>query len=326
MNKYLLRNFCAGLALVAGTAFANPTAAQSYPTKQIRLVVAAPTGGGTDFIARLLGQYLSTNLGQPVAIDNRGGAGGNIAAEYVARQPADGYTILMVAASHAINPSLYRSLSYDPVKDFVPITEVVTSPYVLVVNPDVPAKNLKEFVAYAQSKNGDLNYSSAGVGQASHLGMEVLKSIANFKAVHIPFEGGQSGVSALLSGTTSASLWSAPTALPLVKAGKIRALGMTSLNRLDLLPDVPAIAESGYPGFEIGEWKGFLAPAGTPQAVVTRIYEETAKALKRPEVMERLAAVGQEAVGSTPKEFDAYIKIEMAKYAKAVKQSGAVVD
>jgi tripartite-type tricarboxylate transporter receptor subunit TctC len=326
MGKRLLRYLCVAFSFVLLASGLNAASAQSYPTKSIRLVVAAPPGGGTDFIARLIGQHLSIALGQSVVIDNRGGAGGNIAAEIVARAPADGYTLLMVAASHAINPSLYHSLSYDPVKDFTPITEVAANPYVLVVNPSIPATTVKEFAAFAKSKKPEINYSSAGIGQASHLGMEMLKSMMGFDAVHIPYEGGLSAVPDLVSGRIDASLWSAPTALPLIKSGKVRALAVTSPKRLDLLPDVPTISESGYSGFEIGEWKGLLAPTGTPQEAITRIYEETAKVLQLPDVKERMAAAGQNPIGSTPQEFAVYIQREMARYAKAVKDSGATAN
>ena len=300
--------------------------AQTYPTKPVRLIVAAAPGGGSDFVARLLAQQLSPALGQPVVIDNRAGAGGNIAAELTAKAPPDGYTLIVVANSHASSVSLYRKLSYDPVKDFAPITQLTANFFFLTVHPSSPAKTVKEFVAFAKSKKGELTYASAGSGQGAHLGMELFKMLAGFDAVHVPFSGIGPATTALLGGQVNVALLTAPSTVPLMKVGKLRVLGVTGPKRLALLPEVPTVAESGYPGYEVNNWQGLLAPAGTPKEIVAKIYREIAKGLKAPDVVERFAGVGTEPVGSPPQEFAAFLQAEIAKWAKVIKQSGARAD
>jgi len=292
--------------------------------------VPAPAGGGSDFVTRIVGLKLGATFGQPVIIDNRGGAGGNIAAELAAKASPDGYTLLVVAASHAINPSLYRKLSYDPVKDFAPITQVTGQHYILVVHPSVPAKTVKEFIAFAKSKKGGITYASGGgIGSASHLGMELLKTLAGFDAVHVPYKGAGPATIDLIAGQVDASMMSMPGGLPHVRGGKndkMRAIAVTSLKRSVLLPDVPTVAESGFPGFEVSGWYGLLAPAGTPREVVAKLYEEVSRSLKLSNVRDRMAGIGEDPVGSTPEEFAAYIKAEMIKWEKVIKQSGARAD
>ena len=311
--------FATGLAAVA------KAADTPYPTRTIRFVLPVPPGGGTDTIARIVGQKLSEELGQPVIIDNRPGAGGNIAEDLVAHAPPDGYTLAVVTASHATNSSLYNQLSYDPLKDLVPVTQLTSQPYLFVISPSVPAKNVQEFVAYAKKKDG-ISYASSGSGLLGHLGMEQFKLLAGFKAVHIPYKGAGPALIDTIAGQTEAFFPTVVSGLPQVKAGKVRALAITGSKRSDLVPDVPTLAESGYPGFEVLGWYGLLAPAGTPPAVIKKLYEATTKVLAMPDVRKQIAADGAEAVGNTPEQFDAYIKSEAAKWAKVVASSGAKVD
>ena len=324
-NRWIHR-LCAVLALAMWASIAGGASGPSYPNKPIRLIVAAPPGGSLDFIARILAQNLGATLGQPLIIDNRGGAGGNIAAELAARAPADGHTLVLVGPSHVINPSLYRKLSYDAVEDFSFITQLASGPYVLVVHPAVPAKTLKEFVAFAKSKKDGVTYSSPGNGQAGHLGMELLKTLAGFEAVQVTYKGTGPAVIDLMAGRVDVSLASTSGALPHVKSGKLKVLAVSSLKRSALLPDVPAVAESGFPGYEVIGVYGLLAPAGTPRPVVGRVYEEASRSLKLAEVKDRLAAGGVDPVGSSPEAFKAYVKAEITKWAKVVKQSGASAD
>jgi len=287
------------------------------------MIVASSQGGGTDLAARVVGQKLPATLGQQVIIDNRAGAAGNIAAEIAAKSQPDGYTLVMVSASHAINATLYRKLPYDTVKDFVPVSQVTGSAYVFLVNPSLPPKTFTEFITFARGSKGKLSYASSGNGQAGHLAMELLKTLAGFDAVHVPYKGGAPAMTDLIAGHVDAFISSPPASVAQVKAGKARALAVTSLKRSDLLPDVPTIAESGFPHYEVNGWNGLLAPAGTPAAIVNRLQSEIAEILKQPDVRERLAANGLDGVGSTPAQFAALIKAEIGKWAKVVKQSGA---
>jgi tripartite-type tricarboxylate transporter receptor subunit TctC len=305
---------------------ASVVSAQSYPTRPIRMIVASAPGGGTDLAARIAGQNLAATLNQQVIIDNRAGAAGNLAAAIAAKAPPDGYTLVMVSASHAINASLYRKLPYDTLKDFTPVSQVTGSAYVFVVNPSLPVKMFPDFIALAKARKGKLAYASSGNGQAGHLAMELLKTLAGFDAVHVPYKGGAPAMMDLIAGQVDAFISSPPAAVPQVKAGKVRALAVTSLKRSELLPDVPTIAESGFPQYEVNGWNGLLAPAGVPSAIVNRIQSELAKALKQTEVRERMASSGLDAVGSTPAQFSALIKVEISKWAKVIQQSGATAE
>jgi len=305
---------------------ATPATAQGkYPERPIRMVLPVTPGGGTDIVSRLIAQKLSDAMGQPVVIENRGGAGGNIASEIVAKAPPDGYTLLVVTAAHATNPSLYKTMPFDTLKDFIPITQLTSQPYLLVVNSKVPAKTVKEFVAYAQQSKG-ITYASSGTGLLGHLGMEQLRTLANFQAVHVPYKGAAPALADTVAGHVQALFPTVVSGTPFVKQGQVRALGITSAKRLSLLPDVPTIAESGYPGFEVSGWYGLLAPAGTPREIIRRLHEETVKVLALQEVKDKIAADGAEPLGSTPEQFDAYIRTEIVKWAKVVKESGAKVD
>jgi len=288
------------------------------------MLVGFAAGGGTDTTARAIGQPLSEALGQQVIVDNRPGAAANIAADITAHSVPDGYTILMgTIAALAINPSLYQKLPFDPIKDFEPISLAVSSMNVLVVHPSVAAKNVKELIALAKAQAGKLTYGSSGVGGAGHLAGVLFDQLAGTKMIHVPYKGGAPAIIALVSGEVNMVFATAETAVPQVKAGKIRALGVTTAKRSALLPDLPTIAEGGLPGYEANNWYGLLAPAKTPAAIVERLNREVVKVLNMPNVKEQLFRSGLDASPSTPKEFGAYIKSEMAKWSKVVKASGA---
>jgi tripartite-type tricarboxylate transporter receptor subunit TctC len=301
--------------------------AQPYPAKPIRFVVPYPAGGPLDTVARLLGQKVSESTKQPVIVDNKPGAGGNIGADAVAKAPADGYTILMGAvATHAINPTLYSSIPYDAIKDFAPVTQVASTPNVLVVNPSVPAANVREFIAYAKANPGKLNFGSGSSGSAGHLAGELFKTMAGVDMVHVPYKGAAPAMSDLVGGQIQLMFDNLASSLAQVRAGKVRALAVTTARRSALAPDLPTIAESGLPGFDISTWFGIFVPAGTPREVVARLHDEFTRALAMPDIRERMMSLGAEPVGSTPGEFAAYIRAEADKYARVIKASGARVD
>jgi tripartite-type tricarboxylate transporter receptor subunit TctC len=310
------------LALVAGAAFAQP-----YPSKPIHFVVPYPAGGPLDAVARLLGQKVSESVKQPVVVENKAGAGGNIGADYVAKAAPDGYTILMGAvATHAINPTLYASIPYDPVRDFIPVTQVASTPNVLVVNPSIPASSVKEFIAYAKANPGKLNFGSGSTGSAGHLAGELFKSMAGVQMTHIPYKGAAPAMQDLIAGQVQLMFDNLASSLAQVRAGKVKALAVTTAKRSSLAPDLPTIAESGLPGFDINTWFGIFAPANTPREIVDRLHDEFARALAAPDVREKMLNLGAEPVSSTPEQFAAYIRSEAEKYARVIKASGAKVD
>ena len=318
------------VAFIAASIAAAPAQAQSavdFPSRPIRIVVPFPAGGATDIAARIIGERMSIDWKQPVTIDNRPGAGGNIGSDVVAKSPPDGYTLIMgVTGSHAINVSLYSRMPYDPVKDFEPISQVAVVPNVVVVHPSVPANTLQELVALAKKEPGKLNYASLGNGTAAHLTMEMFKSVAGIEITHIPYKGSAPAVSDLLGGQVQTMIDGLPSALPHVKAGKLRALAVTSAKRSRAAPDLPTIAESGYPGFSADAWSGLFAPKGTPKAVVDKLAGETQLILKLPETQKRLGELGAEPVGSSPAEFAQFVRGEIDKWARVVKASGARLD
>ena len=310
------------LALVAALA-----CAQTYPTKPIRLVVPFPPGGATDILARDVAQKLTEAWGQSVIVDNRPGAGGNIGSELVAKSSPDGYTLEMgTVGTHAINASLYAKMPYDHVRDFTPVILVAGVPNVLVVNPALPANSVAELIAYAKANPGKLNFASSGNGTSIHLSGELFKVMAGVQITHIPYKGSTPALQDLLGGQVQMMFDNLPPSLPQIKAGKLRALGVTTLTRAPALPDVPTLSESGLPGFEASSWFGILAPAGTPAPIVAKLNAEIAKWLATPEAKEKLAKQGANAAGGTPDDFAKHIAAETAKWAKVVKDSGAKID
>jgi len=303
------------------------SSAQGYPDHAIRLVVPFPAGGTTDILARAAAQKLTESLGKSVVVDNRPGAGGNIGADLVAKSPPDGYTLLMgTVGTHAINPSLYAKMPYDHVKDFVPVVLVAGVPNVLVVNPSLPVNSVADLIKLAKSKPGSINFASSGNGTSIHLSGELFKTMAGVDMTHVPYKGSAPALTDLMGGQVQVMFDNLPSSLPHIKAGKLRAIAVTSLKRAPALPDVPTISESGLPGFEASSWFGILAPAGTPPAIVTRLNTEINKWLQTPEAKEQLLAQGAQAAGGTPEQFAAHIRAETDKWAKVVKASGAKVD
>ena len=310
--------------LLACLVVTAPAAAQAnFPSKPIRLILPFPPGGSTDIVARLIGQKLTEAWGQPVLVDNRPGAGGNIAAETAAKAPPDGHTLFQVNVANAIGATLYPKLNYDLVTSFAPVTQLATTPYVLLAHPSIPARNTRELIAIAKSRPGALIYASAGAGSATHLSGELLKTLSGTDILHVPYKGTGPAVTALLSGEVGLYFTTVPAAVPLVKGGRVRALGVTSTTRSALMPDVAPIAEAGLKGYETGTWHGILAPAATPKDVVAKLNAEIVRILAQPDVREKLVGQGLDPVGGTPEQFAAYLKSEIAKWAKVVKAAGA---
>lgn len=316
----------AAAALVALAPLAG-IGAEPFPGKQVRFVVPYPPGGPLDTVARLLGQKVSASIKHPVVIDNVPGAGGNIGAGVVARAAPDGYTILMGAvATHAINPTLYSTIPYNAEKDFIAVTQVASTPNVLVVNNAIEANSVAEFIKLAKSKPGKLNFGSGSTGSAGHLAGELFKTMAGVDMAHIPYKGAAGAMQDLIGGRVDLMFDNLASSLSQVKGGRVRALAVTTPKRTKLAPELPTIAESGLPGFDISTWFGIFVPAGTPRPVVDRLHAEFTRALAAPDVREKMLALGAEPVGSTPEQFTAYVKAEAAKYAKLVRTSGARVD
>jgi tripartite-type tricarboxylate transporter receptor subunit TctC len=315
------------MLLLAAALTSFHAGALPYPSKPIRFVVPYPVGGPLDTVARLLAQRVSDRIKQPIIIDNKAGAGGNIGADLVAKAPPDGYTLLMGAvATHAINPTLYTSIPYDAGKDFLPVTQIASTPNVLVVNPSLPVHDVREFIAYAKANPGKLNFGSGSTGSAGHLAGELFKSMAGVDMTHVPYKGAAPAMTDLIGGRIDLMFDNLASSLAQVKAGKIRALAVTTAKRTPLAPDLPTIAESGLQGFDINTWFGLFVPAGTPREVVDLLHDEFVRALAEPEVREKMLALGAEPVGSTPAQFAAYIRSESAKYARIIKASGAKAD
>lgn len=317
---------CTTLIVMLAIGLAD-AAAQTYPAHPIRLVVPFPPGGTTDIIAREVGQQLTQSLGQSVVVDNRPGAAGNIGSELVAKSAPDGYTLLMcTVGTHAINPSLYAKLPFDPAADFAPVILVASVPNVLEVTPSLPVHSVADLIKLAKQKPGQINFASSGSGTSIHLSGELFKAMAGVDMTHVPYRGSAPALADLISGQVQVMFDNLPSSLPQIKAGKLRAIAVTSAQRAPALPDVPTIAESGLPGFEATAWFGVVAPAGTPPAVIARINRDLNQWLQTPEAREKLLAQGALAEGGSAEQFAAYIRAETEKWARVVKTSGAKVD
>ena len=297
----------------------------AWPTRPVRMILPFPPGGGTDILGRLIAERLSAGIGQPVVTENRGGAGGNVGAEAAARSAPDGYTILLVAPSLAISPTLYSKINYDPVKDFAPISLVATVPNVMVTQPSLPGQ-LQEFIAFVKAKPGALNFGSGGAGTSNHLAGELFNIVTGARLVHVPYKGVNLAMQDVLAGNVHLVFIGIPAAAPHIKAGKLRALAIVAPQRSTALPDVPTVAEAGLKDFEVTTWYGILAPAGTPQPVVRRLNAELVKVMHAPEMKEKLTATGTEPLTSTPEEFAAYIKREIAKWGDVIRKVGVKAD
>jgi len=307
--------------LLVALALAGNALGQGYPTKPIRVIV----GPGPDSLARVIGQQMTLAWGQPVVVDQRGGGGGAISAEAVARAAPDGYTLLLATGTHTINPSMYR-ISYDMVRDFAPVTLLASTPFVLAVNPSVPATSVAELIRLAKAKPGTLNYGSGGSGTPPHLATELFKTMAGVDMVHVPYKTVAAAIADLVAGRLQVMFTVGPAGLPQIQAGRLRGLAVSTAKRSAFAPDLPTVAESGLPGFDVFGWNGVLAPAGTPAPVIAKLQAEMVRALKLPEVRERIAGFGFEPVGSTPEEFAEFVKVDIARWAKVVKESGARVE
>ena len=335
MNRAISpRNRCIGTAVCvlfsfgtsvqpAGAAAAD---ADKYPNRVVRMTVGFTAGGAVDISARLVAQRLSEALGQQVIIDNRPGADGNIASEYVAKSAPDGHTLAYVSAGHTMNPSFRKSLPYHPVKDFAPVSLVATGTQVLVVNPALPVRNVKELVALARVRPGQINFASAGHGGPMHLAAELLKSMAHINIVHVPYKGGGLAINDVIAGQIEMTFIGAPVALPHVRSGRLRLLAVTTAKRMSTLPDVPTLAESGYPGYDVNASYSVLAPAATPAPIVSRLSTELAKVAHASDIRERFATLGIEPVGSTPEQLGSFMQNELAKWSKLAKSLGPIAE
>ena len=301
--------------------------AQTYPAKPIRIVVPFPAGGIADLFARVIGQKFNEAWGQPVVVDNRPGAGGNIGAEIVAKSPADGYTLVMGSiGTHSVNVSLFSKLAYDPIRDFAPVALVMEAEGLLVLHPSVPVKTVKELIALAKARPGQVAYASAGYGTAGHLSGELFKSMAKVDLVHVPYKGNVPAITDLIAGQTSLLFATMPTVLPQVQAGRLKALAVTSSARSPAAPELPTIAEAALPGYSVTNWIGLFAPAGTPRDAVSKLNGEIIRIMQAPDIQKRLANEGAKFTAKTPEEFGAFVRSEIAKWAKVVKDAGIRVD
>jgi tripartite-type tricarboxylate transporter receptor subunit TctC len=301
-------------------------AQEAYPSRPVRFILPFPPGGGTDILGRIIAERLSARLGQPVVIENRGGAGGNVGAEAAARAAPDGYTIVLAAPSLAISPSLYTKLNYDPVKDFAPVSLVATVPNVMITHPSVAAQTLQDFIALARSNPGAMNFGSGGSGTSNHLAGELFNIVTGARLVHVPYKGVNLAMNDVLSGQIHLVVIGIPAAAPHIKAGRLRALALIAPQRAPALPEVPTVAEAGLADFEVTTWYGVLAPAGTPRSIVLRLNAELLRIMHAPETKERLAGMATDPLTSTPEEFAAYLRQEIAKWGDVVRRAGLKAD
>jgi tripartite-type tricarboxylate transporter receptor subunit TctC len=323
MHRILIHAVIAMVSLLG----ASVATADNYPSRPIRIIAPSTPGDAPDVIARLVAERLTSALGQQVFVENHPGAGGVVGSDIVAKAAPDGYTLIIGnAGSHGINAAVYSKLPYDIQRDFAPVSQIAIAPNIMVVNPELPVKNVKEFIAYAKARPGALNYASGGNGSSAHMSMELFKSMAGIDLLHVPYKGSSPALTDVITGQVSAMIVNMPPAVPFVKAGKLRALAVTTRNRSPLLPEVPTVAESGLPGYETVAWFGILAPAATPKDIINRLSEEIARIARSPAMRERLTSLGAEAVGSTPAEFAAVIARDIAKWTPLAKSVGIKVD
>ena len=305
----------------------NPASAQPYPNRPIKVIVPASAGGGADFITRTISNQLGDYLGQSIVVENKSGASGTIAADFVSKSQPNGYTVLMAqSTSTVIAPHLYKNLNYDTLKDLMPVTQVAQMPFVVVINPKVPASNVKEFIAYAKANPGKLNYSTSGNGAGSHLAGEMFNTATGASMTHVPYKGAGPALNAVVAGEVEVAFIPIVNALPLVKDGRLKAMAVTTITRSLAAKDIPTLAEAGLTGYDINTWFGMFVATNTPPQIVDQIYKETARALKQPEIRDRFLREGADPIGSTPAEFSALVKTEFNKFAKVVKDSGIKID
>ena len=323
MNRLSSRAVVVGCALCAATPAAL---GQAYPTKPVRMIAASSPGSAVDIVARIVAQKLGEQLGQQVVVDNRAGAGGNLGAELAAKAAPDGYTLFMGTPAHAINTGLYRKLNYDLIRDFSPVTQVTSGQYVVVVHLSLPAKSIRELIALARGKPGQLNYASAGSGNATHLAGELFASATRIKLVHVPYKGSGPAVTDLVGGQVQLMFANLVAALPQVKTGRIRALAVTGQTRAAAAPELPTVIEAGVPGYVVTSWFGVLVPAATPRELIMKLNAELARTMSAPDVRDRLAADGAEPTTGTPEQFGAFLRAEITQWTKVVKDAGIVAE
>ena len=326
MHLRIFMQWLMALISLAGLAMAAPAAAQTYPAKAVKLIVPFPPGGPTDVMGRIFADKLSAMWNQPVVVENRGGAGGNIGSELTAKAPPDGYTLLLAASSHVTNGALYNNLPYDPIKDFTPISEVAYYSLVLVAHPTVPANTLKELVALAKTTPGKLTFGSAGSGTPTHLTAELFGTAAGIQVIHVPYKGAGPATNDLIGGQLQLMFNNPVSALPHVKSGRLKALATTGTKRAALVPDVPTIAESGYPGFEAGTWFLILGPAGIAKPIQSKLANDVIAVLKMDDVRERFAKMGVEPIGTTPDQLTVRMRDELEKWGKVIRAAKIKVD
>ena len=315
-------------AMIVSTGVCVPlaNAADNFPARPVRMIIPYAAGGGADIVGRMIAQKVGERWGQQVVVDNRAGASGNIGTAIAASAPGDGYTLLLIGPNHTVNVSLYSKLAFDPIKDFAPISLVTSAPYLLVVNPSTPINSVNDLIALAKARPGKILYGSAGNGTAGHLGMELIKSMAGIDMVHVAYKGSPPVLTDLMAGRVSVAFDNVLSAAPHVKAGKLRAIAVSTSKRSSAVADVPTVAESGLNGFEASVWQGILAPAGTPKPILDALNSAIVNALTQPDMKQRIAQYGADVIASTPQEFATFMKADLVKWAKVVKDSGARVD
>ena len=328
MKSFVLRKiFVMAGTVVSLACLHNPASAQPYPNRPIKVIVPASAGGGADFITRTISNQLGDYLGQSIVVENKSGASGTIAADFVSKSQPNGYTVLMAqSTSTVIAPHLYKNLNYDTLKDLMPVTQVAQMPFVVVINPKVPASNVKEFIAYAKANPGKLNYSTSGNGAGSHLAGEMFNTATGASMTHVPYKGAGPALNAVVAGEVEVAFIPIVNALPLVKDGRLKAMAVTTITRSLAAKDIPTLAEAGLTGYDINTWFGMFVATNTPPQIVDQIYKETARAIKQPEIRDRFLREGADPIGSTPAEFSALVKTEFNKFAKVVKDSGIKID